>query len=283
MVADAALIDTYDRPPVELPGRKPSPLERIRGRIGWKGAVIIEVAILIVLWEILISGFKVFPPSLFPAPSAVLVELVDFVTSGKFFKHLGFSAGNFVVGYLLAAVLGSTLGFLLGSFITLRGIVLPVLWIFYATPRLAMQPLLLLWLGFGNAPKILIIFLLAFFPIVFVVLEGVRDTDPALLRSARVYGTKGVAMYTKILLPAALPFVLVGLRLGIARGLVGVIIGEWIGGNQGLGYRLLLAGQEFRVDEILAITFILILIANVCMALLSAVRRRLAPWADEDA
>lgn len=267
--------------PLYLPGVERNRLQRLRSLIGWNGAVIIEVVILIAAWEFAVKGLELWNPRFVPPPSDIADSLARMIQTGQLARHLGYSGGNFVIGYLVAAVLGVGLGFAIGSFRTVRAVVGPFLWLAYATPRVAIQPILVLWMGFGVAPKILIIFLMAFFPIVVTVIEGVRNTDPSLLRASRVFGVRGYRRYTKVVLPASLPYVLTGLRLGIARALVGIVVGEFIGGTAGLGFAIRLAGQEFHVDTALAVTLVLVVLANVSMLLLLALKRRLAPWDEE--
>jgi ABC-type nitrate/sulfonate/bicarbonate transport system permease component len=267
--------------PTFLPGIEPSPLGRIRSMIGWNGAVILEVAVLIALWQFAVTGLELWNPRFVPPPSDIADSLARMIGNGQLARHLGYSGGNFVIGYLGAALAGVTLGFALGSISVVRAVFGPFIWLAYATPRVAIQPILVLWMGFGVAPKILIIFLMAFFPIVMIVMEGVRNTDPSLLRASRVFGVGGLQRYTKIVLPASLPYVLTGLRLGIARALVGIVVGEFIGGTAGLGYAIRIAGQEFHVDTALAVTLVLVVLANVSMFLLLTLKRRLAPWDQE--
>jgi ABC-type nitrate/sulfonate/bicarbonate transport system permease component len=267
--------------PLHLPGQERSRLERVRSLIGWNGAVVIEVIVLIALWEFAVKGLELWNPRFVPPPSDIADSFARMVQTGILARHLGYSGGNFLIGYAAAAAIGISLGFALGSISRVRAVVGPFLWLAYATPRVAIQPILVLWMGFGVAPKILIIFLMAFFPIVVTVMEGVRNTDPSLLRAADVFGVRGFRRYTRIVLPASLPYVLTGLRLGIARALVGIVVGEFIGGTAGLGYAIRLAGQEFHVDTALAVTLVLVVLANVSMFVLLTLKRRFAPWDEE--
>lgn len=264
--------------PLYLPGVRPSRVNRLRSLIGWNGAVVVEVVVLVALWQFAVTGLELWNPRFVPPPSDIADSLARMLTNGQLARHLGYSGANFVIGYVAAAIVGVAVGFALGSIGAVRTVLGPFVWLAYATPRVAIQPILVLWMGFGVAPKILIIFLMAFFPIVITVMEGVRNTDPSLLRAAQVFGVRGVRRYTKVVLPAALPYVLTGLRLGIARALVGIVVGEFIGGTAGLGYAIRIAGQEFHVDTALAVTLVLVVLANVCMVLLLALKRRLAPW-----
>jgi NitT/TauT family transport system permease protein len=281
VAAGTQMASAAELPPTELPAAPRSTARRLVDRFGWNGAVVIEVAFLLIMWQFAVSVLELWPPVFVPPPTEVAASLASYIGSGRLQRDAAFSLTNFAVGYFLAVVIGSSLGFALGTWARARAGVQPFLWIAYATPRVALQPLLLLWWGLGSGPKTLIVFLLAFFPIVFIVMEGVRGIDPSLLRVARVYGIRGRARYTKILLPASMPFLLTGLRIGLARGLVGMIIGEFIGGSIGLGYAISRAGQEFEVARILAITLILMLIATISLAILAWTKRRFAPWAED--
>ena len=203
--------------PLYLPGVRPTRLRRLRSLIGWNGAVVLEVVLLIALWQFAVTGLELWNPRFVPPPSDIADSLARMIGNGQLARHLGYSGGNFVIGYLAAALIGVVLGFALGSISAIRIVLGPFIWLAYATPRVAIQPILVLWMGFGVAPKILIIFLMAFFPIVMIVMEGVRNTDESLLRASRVFGVRGIRRYTKIVLPASLPYVLTGLRLGIAK------------------------------------------------------------------
>jgi NitT/TauT family transport system permease protein len=267
--------------PLTLPGPEPGRWERLRSLVGWNGAVIAEVLLIIVLWEFAVSGLGIWHRGFVPPPSDIADSLVRMIGNGSLARHLSYSFNNFIIGYLAAAVIGVALGLVLGSFRRVNGVIGPFVWLAYATPRVAIQPILVLWMGFGSAPKILIIFLMAFFPIVTIVAEGVRNTDTSLLRAASVFGVRGWRRYTKVVLPAALPYVLTGLRIGIARALVGIVVGEFIGGTAGLGFAIRIAGQEFNVDTALAVTLVLVVLANLSMLLLVEAKRRLAPWDEE--
>jgi len=247
----------------------------------WKLAVAREVAVLVAIWELAVTAFGLADPKQVPPPSDVWSAFWRMAEDGSLGGNLAFSTRNAVAGFLLAVVAGIGCGLALGSSRWVRDIGGPPFWTAYSMPRIAFQPLLVLWLGFGAAPKILIIFLMAVFPIAINTMDGVRGVPPSLVKAARVYGARRLTIFFKVQLQAALPLILTGVRMGVARAMVGIVIGEFIGGSQGLGYLIFRRAADFDLASALAVTLLLVVIANVLMALVSLVRRLVAPWYSE--
>ncbi len=256
---------------------------RLWDRIGWNVALFIEIVAIIVFAELAISTFGWADPEFVPPPSSMWNAFLSLSERDLLLGNLWFSLVNFVIGFLLAAVVGVVLGLALGSLRTVRTFAGPVVWIAYSTPRVALAPLIVMWLGFGSPSKVAVIFLMAVFPIIINVWTGAAAVDETLLRAGRVFGASRMDLYRKVTLPYILPYTLTGLRLGVARGLVGVIIAEFIGSAAGVGYMIRLLSSEFDMAGALALTLVLMLAANVAMALLNVIRRRLAPWYREAA
>ncbi|MBX3031704.1 MAG: ABC transporter permease [Chloroflexi bacterium] len=245
----------------------------------WQVIVALEIATILVVWEILISVLKVVRPAFMPPPSAIIMALGELLARPTFPNHLMFSVGNLIVGVLLAAIVGITLGLAVGWSRFLDLTVSPIIWTIYSVPKVAFAPLVILALGLGPPSKVFLVFLLGVFPICLNTIEGVRTVDPSLVRAARVFGTRGARLLRTIILPATLPFILVGIRRAVALGFIGAMLGEFIGGNTGVGYLLKRAAQEFRMDEALAIVVVMIVIANLGLVITTLVQRRVAPWA----
>ena len=250
--------------------------------LGWNAALALEIVAIIIVWQVAIGTFELWNPRFFPPPSEIWGATVAMAESGVLWSNFLASNNNFWIGYLIAASTGVTFGLSLGLSSNLRLILGPLFWTMYATPRIALQPLLVLWLGFGPGPKILIIFLMAFFPVAANAMDGVQTVDRSLVRAAQVFGARRLDLYTKVVLPAALPFILAGLRMGIARGMVGIVIGEFIGGREGLGFLILRRSADFDMAASLALTIILVLMAVIGMAVLQFVKRRVAPWHQDE-
>jgi NitT/TauT family transport system permease protein len=274
-------IDAADRPGARS-NRRPLIANRAARRVakamGWKAAVAGEIGVVLLLWEFLVSGLGLWNPRMFPPPSALLRAFGDLVSSGKLGDHWAFSMKNALYGFLLASLVGIVIGVLMSSSRWLDDLLGPPFWTAYSLPRIALQPLLVLWMGFGSGPKILIIFLMAVFPIALNTMEGLRTVDRSLLRAAEVYGANRLQRFVKVEIPAAVPLVLTGIRMGVARAMVGVVVGEFIGGSKGLGYLIDRSAYEFELDTALALTLLLVVMANVGMFFVDVVRRLVAPW-----
>lgn len=258
-------------------------LRRIWDRIGWNVALFIEIVAIIVLAELMISTFGWAKRDFVPPPSDIWSALYRLGERGVLLDNVWFSLVNFAVGFLLAAVVGILLGLALGTIGTFRTLIGPIVWIAYSTPRVAVAPLIVMWLGFGAESKVAVIFLMAIFPIIINVWVGAGSVDQTLLRAGRVFGASSMDLYRKVTLPYILPYTLTGLRLGIARGLIGVVIAEFIGSAAGVGYMIRVLSSEFDLAGAMALTLILMVAANLAMIVLDMVRRRLAPWYREGA
>jgi ABC-type nitrate/sulfonate/bicarbonate transport system permease component len=273
MTAPATTVLAAD-PPSHLRSLPPrSPLRRFWDRAGWSVALAIEIITIILLVELMITGLGWANPDFFPPPSDIVDALSRLFDRGVLARHTIFSLTNFVLGYLLAVVVGVVFGLALGVFRTFRTMAGPLVWISYATPRAAIAPVLIMALGFGYESKVAIIFLFAVFPILINVWVGARSVDQTLMRAGRIFGARRMDLYTKIVLPSILPYLLIGLKLGVSRALIGIVIAEFLGSSAGIGY----------LTKILVAVFVLLVTASVSLKILDVVRRRLAPWYREDA
>lgn len=267
---DPAEIEAFH---VRSPGRATDRRRR------WRLIVAVEIIIILAVWEIAISGFHVVRPVFMPPPSAILESLVELAGRSSTANHVMYSVGNLIVGVLLAILIGVPVGLAVGWSRFLDLVASPVIWTIYSVPKVAFAPIVILALGLGPPSKVFLVFLLGVFPICLNTIEGVRTVDPSLIRASRVFGTNGIRMLWTIVLPATLPFILVGIRRAVALGFIGAMLGEFIGGNTGVGYLLKRATHDFLMDDALAIVVIMILVANLGLVLTDVIQRRVAPWA----
>ncbi len=255
------------------------PIAATDGRRRWRMILAVEVVLLLVLWEVAISVFRVVEPVFMPPPSGIVASLGELLTQATFPEHLMYSVGNLIVGVLLATVVGVTVGLAVGWSRFLDLTVSPIIWTTYSIPKIAFAPLVILALGLGAASKVFLVFLLGVFPVCLNTIEGVRTVDPSLIRAARVFGTTRTRLLRTVVLPATLPYILVGIRRAVALGFIGAMLGEFLGGNMGVGYLLRRASMDFRMDDALAIVVVMIVVANVGLLLTDLIQRRVAPWA----
>ncbi len=188
---------------------------------------------------------------------------------------IGWSA---VVVALCVAILGVALAVVITYSPTWRAALYPNLVFFQLIPKVALAPLFIVIFGIDMPSKIAVVFLLAVFPIVINTATGIRSTDQVYLEAARSFCASRNQIFTKVLIPSALPFIVAGLRLGIGRGLVGVVVGELFGARAGLGFLVLTASQTFDPASLWVGVFILAGTGILSVVILQKVERRMAPW-----
>lgn len=242
------------------------------------GAILVVIAV----WEMAWSAGRI-SPLFFSGPSAVASRFWHELTAGNLPGDFAYSGRNFLVGFGLACALAVPLGVLLGWYRYFRLLVDPFLNAFYATPRIAFIPLIIIWFGIGMWSKVFIIFLAAFFPILINTIAGVKNLDPDLLRAARAFCATDRQIFRTIALPSSVPFILAGVRQGVAHGLIGVIVGELFAGNEGIGFMIATAGQTFATDTLLVGVAITAVAGIAVSALADRIQRHFSKWRSDEA
>jgi NitT/TauT family transport system permease protein len=225
---------------IGLAGRRSEPL--VLGTIGLVG--------LLLAWEAA-ARLGVIDPIVLASPSRVGAALSRQWRSGELLRDLLTSGLEFGLAYLIALVAGVAVGLLMGLVRDAESALEPFVWFFYSAPLIVFQPLLIVWLGFGFWPVVVLAAALAAFPIAINTHVGVGSTDPALLRAVRAFGGGRRDEVLKVILPASVPLVLAGLRIGAGRAMVGIVVGEMFGANAGLGFRLAYYGARLRAADVL--------------------------------
>lgn len=198
--------------------------------------------------------------------------------SGELARNIAVSLGEFFVGFGAAAVAGVVLGLAAGRVRTLEYILDPFLWFLYSAPLIAFYPIFVIWLGLGTPTVIAITFLLAVTPITANTLSGIKGVSPGLIRAARSFGAGERDLLWKVVLPASLPMVIAGLRLGIGRALTGVVVAELFGATAGLGFSIAYYGGLLKTTNMLASLVVIVILGVVCTQALSAVEARFSSW-----
>jgi ABC-type nitrate/sulfonate/bicarbonate transport system permease component len=186
----------------------------------------------------------------FTGPSAIWGAFRTTMASGQLVEDIVYSGTNFAVGFSSALVAGVVLGIIIGWYRPVRLLADPFLNAFYATPRIALVPLIIIWFGIGVLPGIVIVFLSSFFPILINTIVGVKTIDDDLLKAARSFCARDRQIFTTVALPGSVPFILTGVRQGVAHGLIGVVVGEMFTGGQGIGFMIAYSGQTFATERI---------------------------------
>ncbi len=237
----------------------------------------IAMLVFLSFWETSVA-FKWVNPLFTSAPTRILRAGIEMFADGSIYGHIAISSYEFAVGYGLALVIGVPLGILMGWYSRLNAVLEPFVSALYATPRIALLPLILIWLGIGVSSKIAIVFLGAVFPILVNTITGVRTVEADFIKVARSFGARDRQLFLTVALPSSVPLLLAGLRLGLGHALVGIVVGEMYGANEGLGYLIATAGARFQTDKVM-VGIILITSAGVAMTeLLRWIERRYERW-----
>ena len=256
--------------------RRQSFYQRHEGLFLGGSAVLIVVA----LWEFIWIRQWV-SPLFFSGPSAIAEQFWRLLTEETLVEDILFSGKNFVLGLSAATIAGVVLGVVIGWYRRIRLIFDPFLNALYATPRIAMIPLIIIWFGIDWKAKVFIVFMSAFFPILVNTVSGVRSLDTDLLRAARAYCASDWQIFKTVAIPGAVPFILTGIRQGVALGLIGVVIGEMFGGSEGVGFLVAYGGQTFQTDTVF-VGVILIATAGMLLTFLTErLERRFSRWRPE--
>lgn len=228
------------------------------------------------VWEI--AAFVLSPPSwLLPAPSAVGAAMVEY--QGYLAEHFASTLRVVLVGFVASIVVGSALGVIIGYSRVAERTLMRLLVASQSIPKLAIAPLLVIWLGLGEAPKIVMTFVLCFFPITVAMVQGLHATNRDVLELAAALGASPLQSFRKIRFPASLPYLFTGLKVAASLSVIGAVVGEFIGGDEGLGYVLLLATAQVQGPLAYAALVLLATAGIVLFGLVGWVERAMIPWA----
>jgi NitT/TauT family transport system permease protein len=229
----------------------------------------------VALWEL--AGRSTSKAFMVPF-SETLVRLWQLVSRGEFLTQLYDSAQLFLTGFLLALIIGAPLGLLLARIRVLRIGIEPYLMILYATPMVALIPFILSMMGFGFAPKVLVVFLFTIFPIVYNTVEGARSIKPELIEVAKSYRSTEWSLWREVMVPYTLPYMMTGVRQAIGRALVGMIAAEFFLSSTGLGQLIMGASQDFDTAGVFACILVIGLIGIGLTRLGLNIEQHFARW-----
>jgi len=236
---------------------------------------LVSLAIFLMLWQI---GAASVDPVLFTTPTKVAIAAVDMLASGELWSALWPSLLILVMGLTLAIVFGTLLGLALGRFHILDIGLTVYITFLYSIPSVALVPLIVLWAGYETTAKVIILFLFAFFPMVINTYQGVKAVDPKLLEVGRAFRCSERQLWTNIVLPGALPFIVTGIRLAVGRGMIGMVLADLYTAISGIGYLIVRTASTFQVDKMFVPIVTLGLLGVTLTALLRAVEKVVAPW-----
>jgi NitT/TauT family transport system permease protein len=246
----------------------------------------LAVLLFLTLWEFMGGAWSVYNPIPFlrinpmfmSAPSLVGKAAYGLFSSGEIFNDLRVSGIEFFWGYILSVAVGIPFGIGVGWYKKMSYIFDPFINAMNATPRVALLPLIIIWLGIGIPSKIGIIFLGAVFPMLINARDGVKTTPQNLLNAARSFGASEWQIFKSVVFPSTVPFILTGLRLAVGRALVGVLVGELYAATAGVGFMITVAGATFQTDKVFVGVLIFAITGMVLTEILNRMESRFDKW-----
>lgn len=236
---------------------------------------IVAAAVLLTIWEL---GGRRISPLLFATPSAIVGAAGKVIGSGELWKYLQVSLKVFIAGTALGTLIGIVGGVAMARARILDLALEPVVIALYSTPMVALIPLLVLWLGFGDSAKAAVIFLFTLFPVLLNTYQGVKSVDPKLLEVARAYRSSERDLWLDVILPSSLPFMVAGVRLAIGRGLVGMVVADLYTAVSGIGYLIVRYAQNIQIDKLFVPIVVLSLMGVTLVQGLRWLEAKVAPW-----
>jgi len=247
-------------------------LRRLTG--SWVPAALIVLVILGV-WEGYVRLWAV-PKWLLPAPSVIAMTL--FVSRGLLLDHTLVTFVEVVVGFGLSLFCGVLLACAIAASRTLERALYPFVIASQMVPIIVIAPLLLIWVGYGLTPKIIVVALTAFFPIVVNMVDGLKSADPDAVNLLRTMGASRWQIFVKVQVPTSLPFLFSGLRVAMAVSVIGAVIGEWVGSSQGLGYLMIRSKPQFLTERVFAAIVMLSVMGVALFVLVGIIEQLVIPW-----
>jgi NitT/TauT family transport system permease protein len=248
-----------------------------RTRFGPALTAIASIATGFVLWE-LVARFIVNDKLFLVAPSAIALRFGALWQTGDLQRNILASGEEFVLGMVAASVVGIVMGLVLATNKPVRSALNPWVSAVYSTPTVALAPLLILWFGLGLFSHLFVVFLVAVFPVLVNTQTGIENADEHLTETARAFGASQRQIFTKVLLPGAVPYIIAGLRLGVGRGVVGVVVAELFGAKAGLGFLITVSSQTFDMGALFVAVLILACAGVASSEGVKLIERRIAPW-----
>lgn len=238
----------------------------------------IAVILFLITWEAFGNWFQIVNPMFMSAPSLVFNAGFQMFASGEIWNDLYISGIEFAWGYALSVVFAVPFGIAIGWYKRFAWVCDPFVNAMNATPRIALLPLVIIWLGIGVLSKVGIIFLGAVFPLLINTRDGVKTTPANLLTAARSFGASEWMIFKSVVLPSTVPFILTGLRLAVGRALIGVMVGELYAATAGIGFMITVAGATFQTDKVFVGVLIFAISGMTLTAVLDRIEHRFDKW-----
>lgn len=231
--------------------------------------------VLLIVWELYGRSVN---PVLFTYPTAIARAFVNMVADGTLLAATGHTMAVMAIGAIIGSVIGIILGLWAGRNETFAAMIEIPLNALYAVPAVALIPVIVIWFGYGDVAKVVVVFFFTVFPVLINTMRGVQEVDPDLLEVSRSFCSSESKLWKDLLLPSALPYIVTGLRLAIGRALIGIIVAEFFTAITGLGNLIVTNANNFQTARMFVPIVLLSVIGVVLTALLGLLEGRMAPW-----
>jgi ABC-type nitrate/sulfonate/bicarbonate transport system permease component len=234
-----------------------------------------SIVVVLVAWQLVGSSIN---PIFLSTPSAIAAAFVRVIADGELIKALGISVGVVLAGFTLAALVGVPIGLMMGWFRTFEYLVDPYVNALYVVPRIALIPLIIIWFGLGVPAQIVVVFGTSVFPILLSTYAGVRNVPHDLVETARAFGATQRQLFYSIIIPASVPFIMSGLRLGIGQAIIGMVVAQMFLGLSGMGFMLTKYGNMFETAYVFVVVLALAALGIVMTECVKRMEQRFSLW-----
>tara|TARA_B100000745_G_C20125863_1_gene385620 strand:- start:622 stop:1431 length:810 start_codon:yes stop_codon:yes gene_type:complete len=236
-------------------------------------------AILLVVWESMVWLFDV-EEWLLPAPSSIFQEII--VSRNLLFSHSVTTIVEIVVGFSFSLIIGVFLAGAIAYSNVVERFAYPFVIASQTVPVIVIAPLLLIWIGYGMVPKIIVVILISFFPLVVNTVDGLKSADHDTMRMLRTLGASRWQIFVKLQIPYSIPFLFSGMRVAVTLSVIGAVIGEWVGSSSGLGYLMIRSAPQFLTERVFASIVILSMIGIFLFSVIVVIERLYMPWYERE-
>lgn len=238
-------------------------------------APFLGIALFLGVWEVLVHLLDL-PTYLLPAPSEIAVTIVE--NLDRLIDHGSVTAYEMMLGYIMAILVAVPLAVAITASRTFSNFIMPVLLFFQTVPKISIAPLFLIWFGVGTLPKVLVAFLISFFPIIIDTAVGLRSVPSEMIDLARSMGASKLQIFTQFRLPTSLPYLFSGLKVAATLAVVGAVVGEFVGADRGLGYLLLVSNSNLDTALTFGAIFALTVLGLLLFYVIQLLENWLIPW-----
>ncbi len=252
-------------------------LGQLERRAAWRAKILpaIGIILFLVIWEVAVRLLNI-ASYLLPPPTEVLVMIVEHFDA--LLKHSGVTAYEMLLGYFMAIAVAVPLAILTTASRSFDNFITPIILFFQTVPKIALAPLFLVWFGVGTLPKVLVAFLISFFPIIIDTAVGLRSISPEMIDLARSMGASNFQIFTRFRLPTSLPYMFSGLKVGATLAVVGAVVGEFVGADKGLGYMLLVTNSNLQTALMFGVIVALTIQGLLLFYIVQFLENILIPW-----